>query len=218
MSTDAPKHDRTADLQRLMQQVNLSSYKALSQAASVSEKQVRNLRQGKLQTMRVETLIKLSETLQVSVLELISIFVEEVKIDQQEPVRTKVNVNELWQEYDRLQTQLTQQREELWQEFQQASLQTLESLLLQLPTAAYAAQQNPQAPAVKLLPLLRPIDALLQQWGVEAISAVGAEVPYDPQQHQLMEGSATLGEKVRVRYTGYRQGEKLLYRAKVSLA
>jgi molecular chaperone GrpE (heat shock protein) len=125
-------------------------------------------------------------------------------------------VGELRREYDRLQAQLLQQRQELWQEFQQSSVQVLESLLLQLPTAAYAAQQNPQAPAVKLLPLLRPIEALLQHWGIEAIAAVGSEVPYDPQQHQLMEGTAAVGDRVRVRYTGYRQGDKLLYRAKVS--
>jgi len=56
----------------------------------------------------------------------------------------------------------------------------------------------------------------LQQWSVEAIAEVGKELPYDPTQHQLIEGTAQPGELVRVRYTGYRQGEKLLYRAKVS--
>ncbi|MGB7379946.1 MAG: XRE family transcriptional regulator, partial [Rivularia sp. (in: cyanobacteria)] len=34
--------------------------------------------------------------------------------------------------------------------------------------------------------------------------------------HQLIEGNAQPTEKVKVRYTGYRQGDKLLYRAKVS--
>ena len=123
---------------------------------------------------------------------------------------------DLQHEYDRLQQQLVQQRQYLWQEFQQSSVQVLESLLLQLPTAAYAAQQNPQAPAVKLLPLLRPLDQLLQAWGIEPIATVGAEVPYDPQQHQLMAGVAQPGDRVKVRYTGYRQGDRLLYRAKVS--
>ena len=122
----------------------------------------------------------------------------------------------LQQEYQRLQQQLEQQRETLMQEFQQSSLQVLESWLVQWPTAAYAAQQNEQLPAVRLLPLIRPVESLLQQWGVEAIAPVGAEVPYDPQHQQLMSGSAQPGDKVRVRYTGYRQGDKLLYRAKVS--
>jgi molecular chaperone GrpE (heat shock protein) len=70
--------------------------------------------------------------------------------------------------------------------------------------------------AVKLLPLVRPIEQLLQKWEVEEIAPVGAEVAYDPQLHQLLEGTAQPGEKVKVRYTGYHQGDKLLYRAKVS--
>ena len=103
------------------------------------------------------------------------------------------------------------------QEFQQSSLQILESLILQFPTAAQKAQENPQLAAVKIVPLVqKPLEKLLQQWGIEAIAPVGAELPYDPQLHQLMEGNAQPGEIVKVRYTGYRQGEKLLYRVKVS--
>ena len=45
---------------------------------------------------------------------------------------------------------------------------------------------------------------------------MGAEVAYNPQMHELIEGTAEPGATVRVRYTGYVQGEKLLYRAKVS--
>jgi DNA-binding Xre family transcriptional regulator/molecular chaperone GrpE (heat shock protein) len=203
-------------LRQLMQQVGLTTYKALSEATGVSEKQIRKLRRGQIAQMRVETLEKLGRVLQVSVGELVGIGNWELGIGEQEVVSGRDEVGELRREYDRLQAQLLQQRQELWQEFQQSSVQVLESLLLQLPTAAYAAQQNPQAPAVKLLPLLRPIEALLQHWGIEAIAAVGSEVPYDPQQHQLMEGTAAVGDRVRVRYTGYRQGDKLLYRAKVS--
>jgi hypothetical protein len=92
--------------------------------------------------------------------------------------------------------------------------------MLQWPTAARAAQQvpisGPALPAARLLPLVRPVEQLLQQWGVEALAPVGEQVPYDPHRHQLMEGSAEPGEPVLVRYTGYRQGDKLLFRAKVS--
>ncbi|HEY9295620.1 MAG TPA: nucleotide exchange factor GrpE, partial [Phormidium sp.] len=101
------------------------------------------------------------------------------------------------------------------QEFQQQSLQILESWLIQWPRAAYAAQQNPEAPAVKLLPLLRPVEQLLREWGVEAIASVGAELPFDPQQHQLIKGTAQPGDTVKVTHIGYRQGDKLLHRAKV---
>ena len=125
-------------------------------------------------------------------------------------------VANLKREYERLQAQLGTQRQLLEQEFQQQSLQVMESWLLQWPTAAQKARENQQLAAVKLLPLLRPIEQLLQQWGVEAIAPVGAELPYEPQLHQLMEGTAQPGETVKVRYTGYRWGDKLLYRAKVS--
>ncbi|HEY9861132.1 MAG TPA: helix-turn-helix domain-containing protein [Candidatus Obscuribacterales bacterium] len=212
----------THQLQRLMQQVGVSSFKALSQKANVSEWQVRQLRQGQAAQMRVAALLKLSQALQISLPELLSSFSQSLEPDVS-PVPTsggqatlEAELAAVKLEYDRSQSQLAQQRKALWQEFQQATLQTIESWLLQWPTAAYAAQQNPQAPAVRLLPLLRPVETLLQEWGVKAIAEVGTELPYDPTQHQLMEGTAQPGDRVRVRYTGYRHGEKLLYRAKVS--
>ena len=211
--------DYTPQLNLLMQQVGLVSFKGLSQAAAVSEKQIRRLRQGHIGQMQVGRLQKLATALQISFLELIATFSEiPVPLVSNSQPSAHRDIADLQDEYDRLHRQLDQQKEVLEQEFRQSSLQVLESLLLQLPTAAYAAQQNPQLPAVKLLPLLRPIDTLLQQWGIEAIAQVGAEIPYDPQQQQLMEGAATVGDRVRVRYVGYRQGDRLLYRAKVSLS
>ncbi|XGV95919.1 MAG: helix-turn-helix domain-containing protein [Leptolyngbya sp. BL-A-14] len=224
--------DFTHRLRALMQSVGFSSFKALSQAANVSEKQLLRLRRREIAQLRVETLLRLSQVLQVSVAELLATLDEDGQGVEGRRQRAEgrgqeaegkpqnspasQELTDLRQEYDRLQHQLVQQRELLWQEFQQSSLQTLESLLLQIPTAAYAAQQNPQAPAVKLLPLLRPLDKLLEEWGIEAIASVGTEIPYDPQQHQLMGGIAQPGDRVKVRYTGYRQGDRLLYRAKVS--
>jgi len=209
MSQSSPP-DFTHLLQSLMQQVGFSSFKALSQKAGVSERQLRRLRQGQLLQMQLDTLLKISQALQVPMSELLVTFGES-KIAQ--TVDTQV---ELQQEYQHLQTQMQQQRAVLMQEFQQSSLQVLESWMLQWPTAAYAAQQNPQLPAVKLLPLVRPVEQLLQQWGVEAIASIGSEVAYDPRWHQMMEGTAQPGEQVKVRYTGYQQGDRLISRAKVS--
>ena len=209
----------TQKLQDLMQQVGISSFKALSRAAGVSERQLLRLRQGKLEQMRVEVLLKLSPVLQMPLSELITTF-STVELLQEKTAPTQEllqQIADLRTEYDRLQQQIEQQQEILLQELQQSSLQLLESLLLQWPTAAQKAQENPQLAAVKIVPLVqKPLEKLLQAWGVEAIAPVGAELPYDPQLHQLMEGMAQPGEKVKVRYTGYLQGEKLLYRAKVS--
>jgi len=201
-------------LQQLMQQVDIPSFKQLSRTAGVSERQLRRLRQGQVSQMRVETLLKLSKILKVQVSKLLEMFAPElIAPEVDSPSETLIT---LQQEYQRLQQQLEQQRETLKQEFQLSSLQVLESWLIQWPTAAYLAQQNEQLPAVGLLPLMRPVESLVQQWGVEAIAPVGAEVPYNPQYQQLMSGIAQPGDKVRVRYTGYRQGDKLLHRAKVS--
>jgi transcriptional regulator with XRE-family HTH domain len=207
--------DFTQSLQKLMQGLGVSSYKALAKTAGVSDRQLLRLRRGELNRMRVDVLLKLSQALQVSLTELVVTFSPATEEPTPEEESTPA-VAQLKKEYERLQAQLETQRQELWLEFQQSSLQVIESWLLQWPTAAQKARENPQFAAVKLLPLVRPIEQLLQKWEVEAIAPVGAEVAYDPQLHQLLEGTAQPGEKVKVRYTGYRQGDKLLYRAKVS--
>ncbi|MFB2969667.1 helix-turn-helix domain-containing protein [Aerosakkonema sp. BLCC-F183] len=209
----SPLPDYTHQLQDLMQRVGVLSFKALSRSAGVSERQLMRLRRGQIMQMQVENLVKLGQVLQVSLEELLATFSDR-QIGRTEKAGEVSPA--LQQEYQRLQAQMQSQRQSLMQEFQLTSLQVLESWLIQWPTAAYAAGQNPQLPAVKLLPLLRPVEQLVQQWGVEAIAPVGTELPYDPQQHQLMELTAQPGDRVKVRYTGYRQGDRLLYRAKVS--
>jgi molecular chaperone GrpE (heat shock protein) len=205
--------DFTLKLQSLMQRVEIASFKSLSQAAGVSERQILSLRRGKLKQMKVEVLSKLAATLKISLTELIETFTD----GNFQTVEKKPQITDFKQEYERVILQLEQQREILQQEFQQTSLQILESLLLFWPTAAQKAKENPQLEAVKILALVqKPLDKLLQAWGVEAIASVGEEIPYNPQWHELLQGTAQVGEIVKVCYIGYRQGDKLLYRAKVS--
>ncbi len=211
--------DFTRKLQDLMQRVKIFSFKALSRTAGISERQILRLRRFGIEQMRMDVLLKLSQALQVSLSELVATFsqVDFVR-DKGAPTQELLQqIADLKREYSLCQSQLLQQRQVLLQEFQQSSLQLLESLLLQFPTAAQKARENPHLPAINIVPLvLKPLERLLQQWEVEAIAPVGAELPYDPLLHQLMEGTAQPGETVKVRYSGYRQGEKLLYRAKVS--
>ncbi|MBD2099469.1 helix-turn-helix domain-containing protein [Leptolyngbya sp. FACHB-261] len=141
---------------------------------------------------------------------------EPIKPDPAKPdTELSIELASLRSEYERLQAQLQSQQQDLEQQFRTQTLQALESLLLQWPTAAYAATKNPQAPAKNLLPILRPLEQLLSDWGIEPIGEVGSETAFDPQLHQL-EGAAQPGDSVRVRYVGYRQGDTLLYRARVS--
>jgi molecular chaperone GrpE (heat shock protein)/DNA-binding Xre family transcriptional regulator len=224
-------------LKYLMQLVGITSLQELSHLSGISEWQLIRIEYGLMPKMPVEILLKLSQALKISVNDLLTQFCPHELLAQITPPTPTENHQELEtlkqdyqhlqsqinherasfaQEFQRLQAQMEQQKQTLIQEFQSSSLQQLESWLIQWPTAAAAAQKNPQLPAFKLLPLIKPVAGLLKQWGVEAIASVGEQVAYDPQSHQLMEGSAQAGDLVRVRYVGYRQGDKLLHRAKVS--
>lgn len=216
--------DFTQNLQNLMQKVGFASFKSLSLAAGVSQWQILQLRRGKIRQMRVEVLLKISQVLQISGGELAETFgVQGLSLKTAKTQREDYNIDllqqitELQNEHKRISLSMLQQRELLQQEFQRSSLQILESLLLQWPTAAYIAREDHQLTAVKILPLVdKPLEALLQAWGVRAIATVGDQIPYNPQLHQLLEGTAQPGEIVKVRYTGYTQYDELLYRARVS--
>ncbi len=211
--------DFTQKLHQLMQQVGIASFRELSRVSGISERQILRLRRGEIEQMRLDVLLKLSAILKMSLGELVDYF-SRIEVKTQEKTANPdlvQQIADLQTEYQLLQQQLTQQQEVLQQEFQQSTWQLLESLLVQFPTAAQKAQENHQLPAIKIIPLVqKPLDRLLQAWGIEAIATVGAEVPYNPQEHQLMDGNLAPGELVKVRYAGYRQGNKLLYRAKVS--
>lgn len=201
--------DRTAQLQALMQQVEINSWRELYRSTGISAHTINQLRAGNLNRLRWQTIVKISEILQVSIEEFTTIF------GARQPKSSVQSVQILQQEYQQLQQQLQQQRVTLQSEFQVESLQVLESFLTYIPTAKYAAINDPNFPASKLFPLLGSIDRLIQSWGVAVIGEVGVQVPYDPRWHQLVDGTANLDRLVTVRYVGYRQGEKLIFRAKV---
>ena len=211
-------HER---LVAMMQRVGINNLEELSDRSGIFKWQLLRLQCGLLPKLRIEILLKLSQTLNVAPLELVSIFSPESEVSSQGEIGTNFNETEaklaaIKQEYDRLQQEFEQQKITLEQEFQQSSFSILESLLLQLPTAAAAATDNPEFSAAKLLPLLGPLNDLLDSWGIEAIETVGDMVEYNPQRHELIEGEVEAGASVKVRYVGYQQGDKLLHRAKVS--
>jgi transcriptional regulator with XRE-family HTH domain len=211
---DRESKDWTLELQKLMAEVGIKSFRELSRRARTSERTINKLRSGEIGNMRWSTLLALSGALTISVDNLVNIFSDrgDRLTSDREP-----ELERLQQEYDRLDRQLQQQRTTLESEFQHQSLQALESFLTYYPTAKQAAIDNPDFPATKLLPLLRSVEQLIAGWGVTAIGTVGAEISYDPQWHQLIDGTAEPGDLVKVRYVGYQQGEKLLFRAKVSI-
>ncbi len=204
-------------LQQLMQQAGISGVRELSKIADVPELQLIKLQYGLLPKLPLELTIRVAEALKVPVSQLIETFTSSSinSVSQPQGNDSAIALASLQQEYQRLQKQLEQQKDSLTQDFQQESLQMLESWFLQWPTAIAIIQKNPQLPAERILPLVKPVEQLLQKWGLEAIADVGEEVAYNPQQHQLIKGNAEIGDMVKVRYVGYKKGDKLLYRAKV---
>ena len=229
-------------LQQLMQKAGIASVRELSKIAGVPELQLIKLQYGLLPKLPLEFTLNVASALKISVNQFIETFISSsTNFDRQPQNNDSVRKLELLQqeyqsleqqleqqkeslaaleslqkEYQRLEQQLEQQKESLHQEFQQESLQVLESWLLQWPTAIAIVQKNPKLPAGRILPLIKPVEQLLEKWGLESIASVGEEVPYNPRQHELIKGISEIGETVKVRYVGYKQGDKLLYRAKVS--
>ena len=204
-------------LDSLMARANIADFLELSRLSGVSQWQLNRLQYGLIGKMSVENIAALAKALQLSIEQFLNTFIafdgKSIKTDFTEDTTAIANLK---QEYASLQAQMQQQQESLKEEFQHESLQVIESWLLQWPTAAAAVRKNSQLPAERLLPLVKPIEQLLQEWEIEAISTVGEQLSYDPQWHQLLKGTANPGELVEVRYVGYKQGDKLLYKAKVS--
>jgi DNA-binding Xre family transcriptional regulator len=200
--------NHTQALRSLMAQANIPTYRALSQVSGVSRQAIDRLRGGQVETLRLSTAQRLSDALGISLVDLIAGFGTVPAV----PDRAL----DLRQECDRLQAQLATQAETVRQQVQQAAIAQLEPWLLQWPTAVLAAQQKPELSAQKLLPLVRPVEALVQSWGLTPLEAVGAEVLFDPRLHQAHGACLKPGQRVRVSHVGYRQGDRLLYRARVS--
>ena len=202
-------------LRQLMTDCDIDTFKALSLRSQVSLGAIKRLQQGHILTMQVQTVRKIAEVLQISVDDLVrSLTTESLPIP-----KPNASNSELQQEYDRLAQKLKHQERNLRETFQHEALQTLEPWLIQWSAAAHAAQTNPQLMASKLLPLLSPIDRLLIEWGVSPIGAIGEECDYDPALHHGMNGDFQVGDRVRIRFLGYRYqnstGNHVLHRAKV---
>ena len=211
--------DRTEQLRHFMQVVGINSFKDLGDRAQISRRAIDTIRQGCAERIKYQDLYRLSRILQTDLYGFMQVFssLEEQTGQTHRSARTDTGeIDDIKAEYQRLQQKLDRLREELRGEFEQETLQKLESMLLQLPTAAYAAQNNPAMPARNLVPLLRPFDDLLKAWGIERIAQVGEQVSYDPHWHELMDGEAELGMTAIVRYVGYTKQGRLLYRARVS--
>lgn len=220
-SLNPPSH-HTLKLKELMQKQGITSLKSLAQATNISLQKIQHLRQGNIKKLRLEDLINLSQVLQIPLAELlvnlgIPLDQDQKKISPSEQDLKSQEIETLRREYSLITYQMREMRSQLLQEFQQNNLRTLETWLLQWQKIAAHARTNPEFAAVKLLPFIRPVEKLIESWGVEAIAPLGQEVAYDPQWHHLQAGIAIPGTLVTVISPGYRYQGKLLHRAEVAL-
>jgi transcriptional regulator with XRE-family HTH domain len=201
-------------LKDCMGEVGIAGFRGLALQSGVSRRQVEWLRQGQVNRLSVQSALRLATTLQLSLSELLHRFGDNLPTQlESAPLENSA------QDYQRLKQVLENQRAHLLENFQSEALNILESLLIQWPTATHSAQKNPTLPAIRLIPLLKPLEQLLQAWDVEAIATVHQIIPYDPTLHQWSGETAppAVQSPVQVSHVGYRQKERLLYRAKVRL-
>ncbi|MGK7875542.1 MAG: nucleotide exchange factor GrpE [Xenococcaceae cyanobacterium] len=125
-------------------------------------------------------------------------------------------IEELQQQCLRLREELQQQSSQLNADLRDATFEQLQTLLTNYPTAVRMAQAKPDLPAKNLVALFTPLENLLSSWGCELIGTPWEQVTYNPQLHQPDTDDIAEGELVYIRFVGYRDGERILYPAKVS--
>ena len=116
---------------------------------------------------------------------------------------------------------LTKQLETLPQKlegnWQIESIAALQELLISYPTAKLMVELRHSVPAKNIIALLKPMEELLQKWGVETIGQPWKRVPYNPDIHDCGDEDVQTGQLVYIRWVGYHQGDRVLLPAKVSL-
>ncbi len=121
----------------------------------------------------------------------------------------------LRQECHRLQQQLAQGADRQREQWEAAALAQLEPWLLNWPRAVQAAQANPQLPARNILALVRPLDQVLANWGIEVLGQVGELLAYDPTWQCCQGMEPPVGTEVKVQRPGYRWRGRCLHRVEV---
>ncbi|MEM1367831.1 MAG: hypothetical protein AAGG02_07395 [Cyanobacteria bacterium P01_H01_bin.15] len=188
--------EQIAKLEALIIAAGYQGWTDFSQQAQISDWQIMRVRYGLLPQLSLETTLKLSQALNLSVEQFLQALALVPETSSQpntsrQPTPTKAN-------------------------FVQESLSIVEPWLRQWPSVMRALEQNPELPGVRLVPLLKPLFQLLDHWDVQEIGPLGQDVTFSPQWHQPVQGVIAPETPVKITRVGYRQGERLLFRAEVS--
>ena len=208
VKSDSPLYPRLKEL-------GFSNLEDLRQKSGLSRESLPYLAGGNFHQITFGDLTKLAASLKWSVVELI----ENLELDYSGKIRQQKlleETEELRSECGRLRDRLQQQKAEITTDFRESTFEQLQSLLTNYPSIRPMAEAKPNLPAKNLIPLLTPLDNLLESWGYEAIGKPWEEVSFNPRLHQADSEEIAEGDLVYIRFVGYRNGENILAPAKVS--
>ena len=201
-----------------MEELKIHSFRQLAIVCGVSLHAIKRLRREGVKGLSIEVAACIAEGLELSLLDFLTGVGYEFK---GRPCLSLVPIampSDYQREYEYLKVQLLEQRQKLYLEFQQEAIDRLETWLRNWPKVVHTiAQEKPDLLAVKILPLLKPLECLLQDWGVMTIGQIGDRLAFDPSYHQLITHSDPIlpGAIVEVQRPGYLHQNKLLFRAEV---
>lgn len=189
-----------------MKIAQISSLRELAKRSGLSQYQINKIRRGEWDSLTLAGALRLAQVLQLSLDDLLAW--ADLKLPESQNDRSL--------DYQHLEHQLQHQATTLTTQLQRDALHQLESWLRNWPKVVYAIHHDkPDLLAAKILPLLRPLEILLQTWGVEPIGTIGDRLPYSPQEHLPLSPIETAGVLVEIQRPGYRHQGNLLFRAEV---
>lgn len=164
----------------------------------------------------LKTLKQTSQQIQHDLEQQLQETIETLQTTQREKATLEDQVEALKQQCLRLRNALDQQAAQVQQDTQTAAFQQVQALLTQYPTVRRMVEGKPDLPARNVVAMFTSLDNLIQFWGYQAIGSPWEPVVYDPQLHQGDSADLQPGESVYIRFSGYRQGDRILIPAKVS--
>lgn len=199
-------------LKKRLEQLGISNLLDLQQKSGLTPTLLQQVRQGKLSSLKLKDLAQLAAVLNWTIEELLLQFGVSNSSAAKQVSETEILRRECLQ----LHQQLERLGSELTTEFRHSTFLQLQTLLTNYPSIRASVKVKPDLPAKNIVSLFTPLDNLIETWGYERIGQAWEQVAYNPQLHQADASDIEVGELVYIRFVGYKQGEQILYPAKVS--
>lgn len=132
------------------------------------------------------------------------------------PSDTEQKIKDLENQCQRLRDELKQQSQQSQDDFKYSTFTQLQTLLCNYRTIKKITAAKPDLPAKNIVSLFTSLDNLIASWGYTPIGETWEQVKYNPQIHQADSDDIQESDLVYIRFIGYRDGDKVLYPAKVS--